>query len=75
MEHRHINVAPGCWSVAVVESILERGGASDVWALLDELRRDPAGEPARAAESAIANSTVYGYPQLIAACLEKWRRG
>jgi hypothetical protein len=75
MEHRHLNVEPGRWSAAVVDSILERGGASDVWALLDELRRDPHGEAARAAEAAIATSEVYGYPQLIEACLEKWRRG
>lgn len=74
MEHRHLDVAPGRWSVAVVDSILERGGASDVWALLDELRRDPFGEAARAAEAAIEHSDVYGYPRLIAACLEKWRR-
>jgi hypothetical protein len=75
MEHRHLNVEPGRWSIAVVDSILERGGASDVWALLHELRRDPFGEAARVAEQAAATSTVYGYPQLIVACLEKWRRG
>jgi hypothetical protein len=75
MQHRHLNVEPGRWSIAVVDSILERGGASDVRALLDELQRDPFGEAARAAEAAAANSAVYGYPQLIVACLEKWRRG
>lgn len=75
MEHRHLDVEPGRWSVAVVESILERGGASDVRALLDELRREPFGVAARAAETAAANSAVYGYPQLIVACLEKWRCG
>jgi len=29
MKHRHLDVSDGHWSVAVVDSILERGGASD----------------------------------------------
>lgn len=75
MGHRHLDVAPGQWSIAIVDSILERGGASDVRTLLAELQRDPFGPAAVAAEAAAARSSVYGYPQLIAACLEKWRRG
>jgi hypothetical protein len=73
MRHRHIEVAAGQWSVAVVDSILERGGASDVIALLAELRRDPNGAAARAAEASARHSEVYGYPELILACLEAWR--
>ncbi len=75
MDHRHLNVPDGHWSVAVVDSVLERGGAADVTALLRELRRDPFGAAARAAEEAAAHSEVYGYPNLILACLEEWRRG
>ena len=29
MKHRHLDVSDGHWSVAVVDSILERGGASE----------------------------------------------
>jgi hypothetical protein len=71
MRHRHVNGAH--LSTATVASILERGGASDVRALLAELRREPAGETAAAALRAAEASDVYGYPELIFACLETWR--
>lgn len=60
--------------MAVVDSILERGTAADVWELLTALRQDPHGRAAAAALAAASGSTVYGYPALIRACVEKWRR-
>lgn len=74
MRHRHIDANAEPWSVAAVDSILERGGARDVVALLRELRRDPCGPAAEAALTAAEHSDVYGYPALIKACLEEWRR-
>jgi hypothetical protein len=71
MRHRHLNGAR--LSTATVASILERGGAADVRDLLAELKRDPDGETAAAALRAAAASEVYGYPELIRACLEAWR--
>jgi hypothetical protein len=73
MEHRHLEVKDGRWSVAIVDSILERGEARDLKALLAEIARDPHGEAAAAAERAAEHSAVYGYPALLRACLEKWR--
>jgi hypothetical protein len=72
MRHRHVDLEPDSRSVAAIASILERGGASDVIALLADLRRDPHGAAARAARIAIRHSEVYGYPELIAACLDRW---
>lgn len=71
MRHRHLDGERP--STAAIASILERGGASDVLALLAELKRDPTGETAAAALRAAAASDVYGYPELIRACLEAWR--
>lgn len=74
MRHRHLDLPEGAYSVAAVHSVLERGGASDLWALLGALRADPHGAAAVAAERAARSSEVYGYPALILACLERWRR-
>jgi hypothetical protein len=71
MRHRHLDHAH--LSTAAVASILERGGASDLRALFTALRRDPHGAAATAALRAAAASEVYGYPELLRACLEAWR--
>jgi hypothetical protein len=71
MRHRHLDGER--LAAAAIGSILERGGASDVLALLAELKRDPMGETAAAALRAAAASDVYGYPEPIRACLETWR--
>jgi hypothetical protein len=73
MRHRHLEVPASRWTVATIDSVLERGGASDVVGLLAELHRDPFGPAAAAALEAVSHSTVYGYPALIGACLERWR--
>ena len=71
MQHRHLDGAQ--LSTAAVASILERGGASDLRALFSALRRDPYGAAATAALRAAEASEVYGYPELLRACLEAWR--
>jgi len=71
MQHRHLDGAH--LSAAAVASILERGGASELRALFGALRRDPYGAAATAALRAAEASDVYGYPELLRACLEAWR--
>ena len=71
MQHRHLDSAHV--TTAAVASILERGGASDLRALLSTLRRDPHGVAAAAALRAAQASQVYGYPELLRACLQAWR--
>jgi threonine aldolase len=72
MEHRHLDGAR--LSTAAVASILERGRAADLRDLLTELKRDPHGAVASAALRAADSSDVYGYPELLRACLDTWRR-
>lgn len=72
MEHRHLDGAQ--LSTAAVASILERGCASDLRHLLSLLKREPHGAAAAAALRAAAASDVYGYPELLRACLETWRK-
>ena len=71
MQHRHLDRAH--LSTAAVASILERGGACDLHALFSALRRDPHAAAATAALRAAEASEVYGYPELLRACLEAWR--
>ncbi len=73
MKHRHLVPTTSQYSVAAVASILERGEASDITALLRALKADPLGVVAIATEQAILNSDVYGYPVLIQNCLAQWR--
>lgn len=72
MRHRHLDTTR--YSTAAIASILERGGASDILALMRALRADPDGEAAEAALRAADASEVYGYPELIRACLQEWRK-
>lgn len=72
MQHRHLDTTR--LSTAAIASILERGGASDILALMRALRADPYGETADAALRAVDASEVYGYPELIRACLREWRK-
>jgi hypothetical protein len=71
MQHRHLDSTQ--FTTAAVASILERGGASDLRALFSALRRDPHGAAAEAALRAAQGSEVYGYPELVRACLQAWR--
>jgi hypothetical protein len=71
MQHRHLDHSQ--LSTAAVASIIERGEAKDLRALFAALRCDPHGMAAMAALRAAATSEVYGYPELLRACLEVWR--
>ena len=42
MEHRHLDISPGEWGVAVVESIWERGSDPDILATSGEMARTTA---------------------------------
>jgi hypothetical protein len=75
MRHRHLNVPEGHYSIAAIHSILERGGASDIKALLRAVRDNPFSEVADMAAQAAGDSEVYGYPTLILECIKEWRRG
>lgn len=65
MRHLHLDIPGDCYSPAAIHSILERGGASDIKALLLALHDDPFSETAMAAERVARESEVYGYPALI----------
>ena len=71
--HRHLNVTYGEWSIAVIESLWERGTDRDIVGLLQILREDPFGAAAQAVEKALPHSRVYGYPRLFRIALERWR--
>jgi hypothetical protein len=73
MIHRHLDTREGDWSVAVVESLWERGADRDVIALLRILRKEPFGAAAQAVQKALPHSKVYGYPALFRIALERWR--
>lgn len=62
MKHRHLDIQPDQWSIAVVESIWERGTDKDIRALLRECKKEPYGSAATAVRKAIPHSKVYGYP-------------
>jgi hypothetical protein len=59
MMHRHLNVTYGEWSIAVIESLWERGTDRDIVGLLQILREDPFGAAAQAVEKALPHSKVY----------------
>jgi hypothetical protein len=65
MRHRHLTDQAAPWSVVAIESILERGGATDVVMLLLEIQRDPTGEAAQNALIAVEHIRPYGYQRLI----------
>ncbi len=69
MEHRHIEVRPGQWGVAVIHSIWERGSDADIKALIREVKVNP--EAADAVKRAIPHSNVYGFPRFFELYLEK----
>ncbi len=73
MIHRHLDTREGDWSVAVVESLWERGMDRDIVELLKILRGAPFGAAAQAVEKALLHSKVYGYPRLFGIALERWR--
>jgi len=69
MEHRHINIQPGQWGVAVIHSIWERGSDDEIKALIHHVRNDP--RVADAVRRAIPHSDVYGFPKFFKLYLEK----
>ena len=69
MEHRHIDVKPGQWGVAVVESIWERGSDKEIIAPIKEIKTNP--NAADAVKRAIPHSKVYGFPKFFKLYLEK----
>jgi len=69
MEHRHLNIKPGQWNVAIVHSIWERGSEEDICALISEVRKNP--EAVQAVKKAIPYSRVYGWPRFFKMYLEK----
>jgi hypothetical protein len=58
MDHRHLDIAPGEWGVAVVESIWERGSDQDVLSLLREVRSNPHGPASAAVRRALVCKKV-----------------
>jgi hypothetical protein len=73
MLHRHLDAPKNEWSVAAVESILERGPDRDVIALLRVVREDPYGLAAEAVLRTIPHMHVYGYPKMFKIAIEGWR--
>lgn len=69
MEHRHIDIRPGQWGVAVIHSIWERGTDEDIKALIRAVKTDP--KAADAVRRAIPHSQVYGFPKFFKMFLEK----
>lgn len=61
MEHRHINIKDGQWTVAMIHSIWERGLEADICALIQEVKHNSAA--ADAVRKAISHSDVYGWPR------------
>ena len=74
MEHRHINLAPGEWPLAAVESLYERGSDSDVWQFIGLVVNVPYGQAAESALAAEEVSEVYGLPKLVANIIKRTRR-
>lgn len=74
MRHLHLDIPGDCYSPAAIHSILKRGAASDIKALLPALHDDPFSETAMAAERVARGSEVYGYPALILKCFREWRQ-
>lgn len=73
MIHRHLHAEGNHWSVAVIDSIWERGDDKDVLQLLRTLYADPLGPAAEAVLRAAPHSSVYGYPKMFVMALERWR--
>ncbi|MEW6667559.1 MAG: hypothetical protein AB1512_20320 [Thermodesulfobacteriota bacterium] len=73
MRHRHLDISENDWSIAGVESILERGSDADIISLLKVVRKDPYGPAAEAVLKAIPHLTVYGYPALFKRAIKEWR--
>ncbi|NOY69338.1 MAG: hypothetical protein GXP53_07590 [Deltaproteobacteria bacterium] len=69
MEHRHIDVKPGQWGVAVIHSIWERGTDDEIKALIRAVKTNP--HAADAVRRAIPHSDVYGFPRFFKLFLEK----
>lgn len=69
MAHRHIDVKPGQWGVAVIHSIWERGSDDEIKALIRKVKTDL--EVADAVQRAIPCSEVYGFPKFFKMYLEK----
>lgn len=69
MEHRHIDITPGQWGVAVIHSIWERGTDEEIKVLIRQVKINP--EAADAVRRAIPHSEVYGFPKFFKMFLEK----
>ncbi len=73
MKHQNLIVPDEYDHVTTIRSILERGHSSDLIRLFYRLRQQPFSELADLALEAARTSEIYGYPQMIEACLLKWR--
>lgn len=73
MLHRHLDILENEWSIAAIESIMERGSDQDIIALLKTVRKDPYGPAAEAVLRAMPHLHVYGYPMMFKITLEAWR--
>lgn len=73
MLHRHLDISETEWSVAGVESILERGSDADIIGLLKTVFKDPYGAAAQAILRAAPHLRVYGYPALFKTAIMEWR--
>jgi hypothetical protein len=73
MLHRHLDISENEWTIAAIESIMERGSDQDVIALLKTVRKDPYGPAAEAVLRAMPHLHVYGYPIMFKIAIEAWR--
>ncbi len=64
MKHRHLDIKSDQWSVAIIESIWERGSDEHIRRLLRACKDDPFGPAVNAVRRAIPHSKVYGYPAM-----------
>jgi hypothetical protein len=73
MRHSHLDMGDTDWSIAIVESVLERGPDSEIIALLKAVRKNPYGPAAEAVLRSIPHLRVYGYPKMFKIAIAAWR--
>lgn len=73
MQHRHLTTSGIPETIAEIQSLLERGRASDMREFLRALKNNPFGERAENALRATLDSDVYGYPAMIQIAIRAWR--
>lgn len=67
MKHRYFD-AQG-YTIAAIDSVLERGSFQDFLELVREIKNDPFGDASRNALAACQGNYVPGYSNLLASCV------